>query len=245
MNSTTNLDLKKLLRKKFTATEAVLIGVNLIPLIGVWIWHWDAREMFLVYCLESVIAGIYTIMQMLVVSFYKKQDVWNEDTNTKMPGLFFIFFFIVHFGLFLFVQMSIFLSLMNFPGLSDFGSAFTFLLHFPRYLSNDALLVLISFLFSYGITVTQNFFLNGFYKTASLGILMFTPYPRIFVQQFVVILGSFVLIFGSGATKIFMLIFVAVKIFFELVLDFDGYFRNMKFEKAETANVNIQEERSN
>jgi hypothetical protein len=52
-----------------------------------------------------------------------------------------------------------------------------------------------------------------------MGRLMFEPYIRIFVQQFVVILGSMFL--GFGANKIFILIFVITKIFFELFANFD------------------------
>jgi len=48
---------------------------------------------------------------------------------------------------------------------------------------------------------------------------MFEPYIRIFVQQFVVILGSMFLTFGAG--KIFILIFVAAKIFFELFINYN------------------------
>lgn len=51
--------------------------------------------------------------------------------------------------------------------------------------------------------------------------LMFQPYLRIFVQQFIVILGSIFILFGGG--KIFILIFVAVKIYFELFVNFDRY----------------------
>jgi hypothetical protein len=51
-----------------------------------------------------------------------------------------------------------------------------------------------------------------------MGRLMFEPYMRIFVQQFVVILGSIFLSFGAG--KVFVLVFVIVKIFFELFFDF-------------------------
>jgi hypothetical protein len=62
-----------------------------------------------------------------------------------------------------------------------------------------------------------SFFNSGTYKTISLSRLMFEPYLRIFVQQFVVILGSMFLVFGGG--KIFILIFIVVKISFELFVN--------------------------
>ena len=63
-----------------------------------------------------------------------------------------------------------------------------------------------------------DFFKDGAYKKISLGRQMFEPYLRIFIQQFVVIAGSFFLTFGAG--KIFILVFVLVKIFFELFINF-------------------------
>lgn len=63
------------------------------------------------------------------------------------------------------------------------------------------------------------YFASGAFKTVSMGRLMFEPYMRIFVQQFVVILGSMFLQFGGG--KVFILIFVLAKIFFELVVNFN------------------------
>lgn len=224
LNDPAQITWKKLLKKKFTVNDVIVVAVNLIPLIGVWAWEWNAKEMFLVYCLETVIVGGYNVLRMLLTAIIKKRDVWDDRTGTMMPGLFFIFFFIIHYGFFVFIQLSLFLSIIHLPGLDNFGSAFTFLFHFPDYLSRDALTVLLLFVFSYGVVITRKHLWNGAYKTASMGMLMFTPYPRIFVQQFVVILGSFVLVFGTGATGIFMMIFVTVKILFELLLDFDQFF---------------------
>jgi hypothetical protein len=48
---------------------------------------------------------------------------------------------------------------------------------------------------------------------------MFQPYGRIFVQQVTVILGSMFLSFGAG--KVFILVFALIKIFFEVIVDFD------------------------
>jgi hypothetical protein len=48
---------------------------------------------------------------------------------------------------------------------------------------------------------------------------MFQPYGRIFIQQVTVIIGSMFLSFGAG--KVFILIFAAIKIFFEVFIDFD------------------------
>jgi Family of unknown function (DUF6498) len=61
-------------------------------------------------------------------------------------------------------------------------------------------------------------------------MLMFQPYGRIFVQQFTVIVGSMFLTFGAG--KIFILVFAAIKIFFELFINYEGLI-NKRMREAE------------
>jgi hypothetical protein len=79
--------------------------------------------------------------------------------------------------------------------------------------------MLLIFIAYYTLQNLFDFFGSGKYKTISMGRLKFEPYMRIFVQQFVVILGSIFLSFGAG--KIFMLVFVAAKIYFELFINFN------------------------
>jgi asparagine N-glycosylation enzyme membrane subunit Stt3 len=221
MENSAKADWKKLRKNNFTVSDLIIIAVNLVPLLGVWFWEWNAKEMFLVYCLESVIAGLYNVLLMAVIGCIRKRDVWNDTTGTIMPSYAFIIFFIVHYGFFLFIQLGIFISILKFPGLDGFSSGFDFLFHFPKYLSKEALMVLLGFVFSYGVMLVRKYIWSGAFRTVSLGMIMFLPYPRIFVQQFVVILGSFVLLFGGGASKIFMLVFVTIKVLFEIIIDFD------------------------
>jgi len=60
----------------------------------------------------------------------------------------------------------------------------------------------------------------GEHRTTSLMQLMFQPYGRIFIQQITVILGSMFLMLGGG--KIFILVFAAVKIFFEMFVNYEA-----------------------
>ena len=80
--------------------------------------------------------------------------------------------------------------------------------------------MLLGFIISYGFSLVWNFLRTGQYKTIPMMQLMFQPYGRIFIQQFTVILGSMFLSFGAG--KIFILIFAAIKICFEVFVNYDG-----------------------
>ena len=205
-------------KRKLSAGDWLLIVVNLIPLYCVWFEGWNASEVFLVYCLETVIIGIINVLKMAFVTiFVKKDNDWqNGGTSSKQSGWFFIFFFIVHYGFFVFVQTQIFFAVSR---LIPNGSFFVNYAKIPELLGHNGKLMLLIFIAYYTLQNLFDFFLSGIYKTISMGRLMFEPYMRIFVQQFVVILGGIFLGFGAG--KIFMLIFIIAKIFFELFVNFN------------------------
>lgn len=216
-----------MLKRKLTNGDWFLILANLLPLFGVWFEGWDPKQMFLVYCLETIIIGGYNIIKMIIVTMDRKKDVWQNSGGDKslVRGWFFILFFIVHYGFFVFIQTAIFAGV---AGISTGGSLgpLSFLTSIFSYLNIDSKTVLYVFIAMYGFRMMFDFILNRKYRQTSLGVLMFQPYLRIFIQQFVVILGSMFLAFGVG--KIFMLIFVCIKLYAEVFINFDGY-----LEKAE------------
>ena len=207
-------------KRKLTLSEYLLVIVNLIPLYGVWFEGWNASEIFLVYCLETVIIGVINVLKMACVTiFVRQKDVWeNAGASSMQSGWFFIFFFIIHYGFFVFVQTQIF---FNVSGLIPDGSFLMNYSKIPGLLGDNGKLMLLIFIAYYTMQNVFDFFLSGNYKTISMGRLMFEPYMRIFVQQFVVILGSIFLSFGAG--KIFILVFVIAKIFFELFINFNRF----------------------
>jgi Family of unknown function (DUF6498) len=207
-----------MLKRRLTINDFLLIVINLIPLYGVWFLGWDAKRIFVVYAMETVIVGIINVLKMSFITlFVKKKDVWENNGGSSMQsGWLFVFFFIAHYGFFVFVQTQIFFKVCN------FGKDDSLLFNYgkiPSILGDDGKLVLLIFIVYYAVQSFFNFFNKGIYKTISMGRLMFEPYIRIFTQQVIVILGSMFLTFG--ATKFFILIFVVVKIFFELFLNYE------------------------
>lgn len=220
-------------KRDLTPSDYILIAVNLLPIIGVWTWNWNPKEIFLVYCLESIIMGILTLTKMGIVTIIRKKDNWyNNGSTTQQSGLFFMLFFLVHYGIFVGVQMSIFFSVSGF-GEGHHINALNFFYKWPGLLSIDSMLMLGSFVFCYGFKMIVDFLYSGQYKTISLSLLMFQPYGRIFIQQITVIVGSMFLSYGAG--KIFILIFALVKIFFEVYINFDGLLnKSMKEMESES-----------
>jgi hypothetical protein len=67
-----------------------------------------------------------------------------------------------------------------------------------------------------------------------MGLVMFSPYGRIFVQQFVVILGGFLLHFFNGV--FFMAVFIVTKIYVETYINIgarlrEGFMKKLQKEK--------------
>jgi hypothetical protein len=211
-------------KEKLTLSDYFLIVANLLPVAGVWAWGWDPKEMFLVYCLETIIIGIFNLVKMAIVTLVKKTGDWeNNGATTRQSGLFFMFFFLAHYGIFVGVQMGIFFGVSGI-GKDEGISAFNFFYKWPQLLHQDLLVVLGIFVFCYCYKMIIEFVLSGEYRTIPLMKLMFQPYGRIFIQQFTVIVGSMFLTFGAG--KIFILIFASVKIFFELLTGGENFLTN-------------------
>lgn len=214
-----------MIKRKLTDSDWFLIVANLLPVYGVCFEGWSAKEVFLVYCLETVIIGLFTLLKLGIVTGFRKKDWWeNNGSKTLVSGLFFMLFFLVHYGIFVGVQTSIFLGALSFHS-TETPNILQILINPHKYLGTEGWLILSAFVFGYGYENLTGFILNNEYRTKSMSRIMFEPYLRIFVQQFTVILGSFFLMFG--AEKIFMIIFAGAKIFFTVFVDYEGALNKM------------------
>jgi hypothetical protein len=202
--------------------RSVYLLVNLLPLIGVVFYNWDPHRIFTVYCLETIIIGFFTVLKMILVGWAQPKHTWNNANGqvTTMSTLGIILFFILHYGLFVAVQTGIFFSIAEIGDISPF-SGYRELF---AYLQNREILIMLgAFVFSYAITDLGFFIANKKYRDEPMVLVMFSPYGRIIIQQFVVILGGFMLQFFPGV--IFMAVFILVKIYVESYLRFDERIR--------------------
>lgn len=220
-----------MIKRKLTEAGWFLIVINLLPVYGVWFNGWNAKEVFLVYCLETIIIGFFTLTKLGIATAVRKKDWWeNNGTKTMMSGLFFMLFFLVHYSLFVGVQTSIFFGVISMHDNSGPPNILEFILHPNKYLGPEGWLLLCAFVFGYGYENLMQFILNNDYRTKSFARIMFEPYMRIFIQQFTVILGAFVLLFN--ADKIFILIFAAVKIFFTVFINYEDALNKVGKKKS-------------
>lgn len=229
---------KDITKKRRTQGDWSLIIANIIPVIGAWFLNWSAKEVFLVYCFETIIIGCFTLIKMLITGLIIEKDEWQTTggSPTKQPFWFFMLFFLAHYGLFVAIQMGLFFAV---SGIGDEHGItfFNFFSKWPSLLTNEAYIMLGVFFVSYGFRLVSDFILTGDYKTSSLGYLMFQPYGRIFIQQVTVILGSMFLSFGAG--KLFILIFALIKIFFEVFIDFDRIIKKSAKGELKSSDGNL------
>ena len=210
----------QIIKRRLRAGDWFLIIANLLPVYGVWFLDWSARQIFLVYCLESVIIGVFTLTKLVIATAIRKKDWWlNNGSRKIMHGIFFIILFLLHYGLFVGIQLTAFL---NFTSINNNlnPDAFALVFHPFSYLDKDAWLMLSVFVFGYGYENLSFFILDNEYRTKPFMRIMFEPYLRIFIQQFLVLLGGFALGFGAG--RVFILLFAIIKIFFTVFIDYES-----------------------
>ena len=204
-------------RRKLTISQISLIAINLVPIFGVWFQGWDAARIFLFYCLETILIGIFHVIKMIVAMIISRPTdsiPHNQKGKLLFIGLFIVCFFIMHYGIFVFVQTSMFFAASGVYKGDLFNLSIPVL---KELLGREGLEMMAIFtVFYIADTIKQ---LAGFRieQPSDIVKLMFQPYVRIFIQQFVLIFGSMFLVFGLG--KIFIVIFVLTRFYIDLFLN--------------------------
>lgn len=196
---------------KLSISNITLILANLVPLIGVLFLGWDGKGVFVIYILETVIIGILNVIKMTVV--YLLNSNRNEPgavPGQTVTGWGLIPFFIFHYYFFIFVQSVLFFAFSGVWGPSGGPEPFHIFAQFSPYVLGGTSLAIISLTIANVFDLIEDFILSGKYRETSMSTLMFQPYKRIFLQQFVVILGGFIFMLSGSAVAVAVL-FILLK----------------------------------
>lgn len=174
-----------------------LLVANTIPLWGVLFLGWDAFSIVVLYWAENLIIGFYNILKIAFVKVLRPPG--------HLAKLFFIFFFIIHYGGFMGVHGIFILFLFKRGQGPAFlsGSA-----HWPCFLVFVQLLLgvirqmwlvmpdgmrlpLGIFLASHGVSFVHNFLIRGEYASTNPQKLMGQPYARVVVMHIAILVGCF------------------------------------------------------
>ncbi len=148
----------------------------------------DASTILFGYFLESIIIGVFNAVKM-----YRCNST-GDNTKNK---LFLIGFFLFHYGFFIAVQSIFLFAIFGISDNSLIKEPFNLITNYKTVLAlegmNIMLLVLaVGQVFKYYF----DFIVPKKYEQFTTSEIMFKPYARIFIQQFVVIIGGFFIIFS-------------------------------------------------
>ncbi len=188
-----------------------LIAVNLIPLYGVLAGGWDLAMVLYLYWAESAVIGFYSILKLF-------------SLKRKRNAFFDVSFFTLHFGGFM-VGHALFLWILTRPSWSNSilisrpksHSFFNYTIDTLGRLEPHWLLVIGAMFVSHGISYALNFKKNVVQAADASFDPMAAAYTRIFIMQFAIILGNFVVLLFNSTIGILAVLVIA-KIVVDLTL---------------------------
>lgn len=145
-----------------------IVAANLVPLFGVLFLSWDLALVMLLFWLENVVIGFYSILKMAVLA--------------RWASLMLVPFFIVHFGGFSIVHLVFVVVLFVGESLAQIGG-------FLRAHAAIFLLVWLALMASHGVSFRDNFLRRErqeLVPTAPMG----AAYKRVMVLHFTIVLGA-------------------------------------------------------
>jgi hypothetical protein len=174
-----------------------LMAANLFPLAGVIFLGWDVFPLLVLFWMENLVIGAYTVIKMLLI----------PGSNAGWAAKFSLIpFFCLHYGIFTLVH-GVFVFVM-FGGIligetpsAEAASTGQKILDYQ--LGWGALILLVS----HGISLFRNYIGAGEYKTSNLNQVMSEPYGRVVVLHITIVLGGFlIMLLGSPLAGLILLI---------------------------------------
>lgn len=163
----------------------VVIGLNLIPVVGVLFWGWSAFALIALYWMENVVIGVRTLASMIANAAVTGGANW-------LAALFFGGFFTFHYGLFCFGHgvfvMALFGGNLNGDTILDLPATVRALFE-----SQTNLLIGFASIVAWQVVQFIRFIASGEVRKTTVLDLMGAPYPRIIALHVTIIFGGFVL----------------------------------------------------
>ena len=158
------------------------------------------------YIFETVIIGVIHVVKLFFVIRYSNQPGIVEKGIVNYA---LILFFIFHYGFFIFIQSSFLYMVFFFEN----NKSITINLESIRVIMNlkGFYIAMISISFVHVIELFFNFIKNKRYYHQDMKKYFSKPYLRIFIQQFVVIIPFFFMIFSSQIGLVAALLLITIR----------------------------------
>jgi hypothetical protein len=91
-------------RQLLQPASLILLAINLVPLIGVMFWGWDAFVLLMLYWLETAVIAFWTVLRIAMMPKAALGDIKFSGTDKTPVPLVLAAFFTVHAGIFMAVH---------------------------------------------------------------------------------------------------------------------------------------------
>ena len=174
----------------------MLLAANAVPLVGVLFLGWTLFATLLLFWVENVIVGVFSVLQLLAAR-PREPLAWGLK-------LFMIPFFVFHYGMFTTVHGVFVMSLFG-DAPAKASQTPAALLHAVQATGIGAAAGALAL--SHAVSFVLNYIGSGKYRTAELQVLMFRPYGRVMVLHVVILLGGFLVqLVGSPLPALVLLV---------------------------------------
>lgn len=215
---------------RYQASAFALIVANVLPLFGVLFLRWDAFAIVALYWAENVVIGGINVLKLITCSPDPNELDWSKLTRVAQSDesrqqlqkwreqsasvkfvhhgskLFFVPFFIVHYGLFCLIHGAFVFHLFghDVSSLGPLGEWGGFASVFTReHLWWAVIALAASHLFSFFV----NYLGRGEYRRTLAPLLMIQPYARVVVLHVAILFGGFVaMALGSNVGVLALLV---------------------------------------
>jgi hypothetical protein len=200
-----------------TSSAYFLIFSNLLILFMVMFKSWNLGEILTLYWAESAIIGFFNIFKIILADkpLQKELNKVNIDQKSNIfiwtAKIFTALFFTFHFGMFMFVH-GLFVFGLILGGFNKGGSGFYTDFGYYMFQIRWGLLALFT---SHCFSFFKNFIIEGERHNTTIEEAMTGPYTRIVVMHITILGGGFLML-AIGTNISFLIIFIIMKILFDL-----------------------------
>lgn len=199
--------------------QAALVLANLVPLAGVLFFGWDALALLLLYWLENLVIGVYTLLRMVRAEGFKGLGA----------GAFFVF----HYGFFCAIHGVFVLTIASLGAATNPADElfpddaivplmpFLLLANLLEWIGREMpallFLPLLGFVVSHGLSFVEHVIVGGEDEGRSAQKIMGDPYRRIAMMHVAILAGGGMIIaLGGGSAALMLVALVGLKTWLDL-----------------------------
>ena len=168
------------------STAWTLVAANFSALVGVGFWGWSTFALVVAYWAENVIIGLINVLKL--VCCCPANGRWSLLSHAAK--LFFIPFFVVHYGRFCYVHGEFVFHLLGGEAAQGVASWGDWTLRAERIWDSGLFWAIALLAISHLYSFFRNYLMDGEYRRSQLMQLMFQPYARVVVLHIAILLGA-------------------------------------------------------